>query len=45
MFLTWQTSVKNHRVQAVYDRCGAMKSNQWLTYTLSLRMMFFDDFI
>lgn len=34
--LTWQTSVKNHRAQTFYDRCGAMKSNRWLNYTRSL---------
>jgi hypothetical protein len=28
--------VKNHRAQAVYDRCGAMKNNRWLNYTLPL---------
>ncbi|CAF1309551.1 unnamed protein product [Rotaria sordida] len=34
--LTWQTSVKNHHAQAVCDRCGAMKSDRWLNYTLPL---------
>lgn len=34
--LIWQTSVKNHRAQAVYDRCGGMKSDRWLNYTLPL---------
>ncbi|CAF1346130.1 unnamed protein product [Rotaria sordida] len=34
--LTWQTSVKNHRAQAVYDRCGAMKNDRSLNYTLPL---------
>ena len=34
--LTWQTSVMNQRAQAVYDRCGALKSDRWLNYTLSL---------
>jgi len=34
--LTWQTSVNNKRTQAVYDRCGALKSDRWLDYSLDL---------
>ena len=35
--LTWQTSVKNHRAQAVYARCeGVLKSDRWLNYTIEL---------
>ncbi|CAF3903108.1 unnamed protein product [Rotaria sp. Silwood1] len=34
--LTWQASVKIYRAQAVYDRCGAIKSDRWLNYTLPL---------
>ena len=34
--LTWQTSVANARAQSVYDRCGALKSDRWLNYTLQL---------
>ena len=34
--LTWHTSVMNQHAQAVYDRCGAEKSDRWLNYTLAL---------
>ena len=34
--LVWQTSVKNYRAQAVYDRCGGTRSDRWLNYTLPL---------
>jgi GNAT superfamily N-acetyltransferase len=32
--LTWQTAVDNHRAQALYDRIGGERSDQWLDYTL-----------
>ena len=34
--LRWQTSVDNKRAQTVYDRTGAVHSNRWLDYTLTL---------
>lgn len=34
--LTWQTSVSNARAQSVYDRCGGVKSDRWLNYSLPL---------
>jgi GNAT superfamily N-acetyltransferase len=32
--LTWQTAVDNRRAQALYDRIGGERSDQWLDYTL-----------
>jgi GNAT superfamily N-acetyltransferase len=32
--LVWQTARDNHRAQAVYDRIGATREDQWLDYWL-----------
>jgi GNAT superfamily N-acetyltransferase len=32
--LVWQTARDNHRAQAVYDRIGATREDQWLDYSL-----------
>jgi GNAT superfamily N-acetyltransferase len=34
--LTWQTSMTNKPAQDLYARTGAMRSDRWLNYTLSL---------
>src|SRR3954452_7031959 len=32
--LEWQTAADNQRAQAVYDRVGGVRSDEWLDYTL-----------
>jgi len=32
--LEWQTAKDNYRAQALYDRVGGERSEQWLDYTL-----------
>ncbi len=35
--LSWQTAATNLRAQAVYDRVGAVREDQWLDYWLETR--------